>query len=244
VQSYTRRKLKEDKFASTAGEAVHWASDHRKNIVFAVIAVVIVAAAVAGYYFWNNSQTDQANVLIGRAERTFMAQIRAPGIPAAPGETSFASIAERGKQAEKEFKTVADQFPHTKPGKLARYMEAVAALQAGETNVGEKQLQAAIDSGDKDVASMAKLKLAGFYVSSNRTGDAAKIYKDLSDHPSATVPKAQAQLAMAEMYEATDPKQASVIYKQIEAENPNSPEAQIAKSKTAPPAPPNMNIQR
>jgi predicted negative regulator of RcsB-dependent stress response len=242
VQSYTRRQLKEDKFASTAGEAVHWASDHRRNLVFGIIAIVIVAAAVAGYYFWNNSQTDQANVLIGRAEKTFMAQIRAPGIPATPGETSFASITERGKQAEKEFKAIADQFSHTKPGKLARYMEAVAALQAGETNVGEKQLQAAIDSGDKDVASMAKLKLASLYVSSNKTGDAAKIYKDLSDHPTGTVPKAQAQLAMAEMYEATDPKQASMIYQQIEKENPNSPEAQIAKSKTATPPPP--NIQR
>jgi len=228
VQSYTRRQLKQDKFASSAGEAVHWASDHRKNLVLGVVAIVVVALSVVGYFFWNNSQTDQANVLIGKADKTFMAPLRAPGIPAAPGETSFTSIAERGKQAEKEFKALADQFPHTKPGKLARYLEGVAAIQAGEKNVAEKELQAAIDSGDKDVASMAKFKLAGLYVASNKTGEAAKIYK------------AQAQLALAEMYEASDPKQASMIYQQIEKENPNSPEAQIAKSKTAPPPPPNV----
>jgi len=240
VQSYTRRQLKQDKFASSAGEAVHWASDHRKNLVLGVVAIVVVALSVVGYFFWNNSQTDQANVLIGKADKTFMAPLRAPGIPAAPGETSFTSIAERGKQAEKEFKAVADQFPHTKPGKLARYLEGVAAIQAGENNVAEKELQAAIDSGDKDVASMAKFKLAGLYVASNKTGEAAKIYKDLSDHPTGTIAKAQAQLALAEMYEASDPKQASMIYQQIEKENPNSPEAQIAKSKTAPPPPPNV----
>ena len=87
---------------------------------------------------------------------------------------------------------------------------------------------------------MAKFKLAGLYVASNKTGEAAKIYKDLSDHPTGTIAKAQAQLALAEMYEASDPKQASMIYQQIEKENPNSPEAQIAKSKTAPPPPPNV----
>ena len=231
MQNYTRRQLKEDKFASSAQGAVHWAAEHRKNVTLAVSAVVIIALVVLGYFFWNNRQTDQASVLLGKAEKTFSAQLRTPGIPSTPNESSFSSFAERGKQAEKEFKAIADGFPHTKPGKIARYMEAVAAVQAGETASGEKELKAVVDSGDKDVAPFAKLALASLYISSNRPGEAAKIYKDLSDHPSATVSKPFAQLKLAEMYESSDPKQAAALYQQIEKENPDTQVAQIARSK-------------
>ena len=235
MRSYTRRQLKEDKFASTAQGAVHWASDHGRNVIFAVTAVLVIALAVFGYLFWNNRQTDQANLLLGKAEKTFLAPLRAPGTPANPNEPSFSSFAERGKQAEKEFKAIADQFPHTKPGKISRYMQAAAALQAGETATGEKDLKAIAGSGDKDVASLAKFALAAFYVSSNRSADAAKLYKDLADHPSATVSKPHAQLALAELYESTDPKLATLLYQQIEKENPDTPAAQFARSKTTNP---------
>ncbi len=39
------------------------------------------------------------------------------------------------------------------------------------------------------------------------------------------------QLEMAEMFEATDPQQASNLYQQIQKENPQSAAAQIASSK-------------
>ncbi|HEV2990523.1 MAG TPA: tetratricopeptide repeat protein [Candidatus Angelobacter sp.] len=244
MQSYTRRQLKEDKFASTAKEAVHWASDHRRNVIYAVSAVLVIALAVVGYIFWNSRQTEQASILLGKAAKTFSAQIRPAGNPAIPNEQSFSTIAERAKQAEKEFKAIADQFPHTKPGKFARYMEGSAAMQAGETANAEKLLKSAADSGDKDVAPLAKVALASLYIWSNRTGDAANIYKDLSDHPSNTVSKSQAQLLLAEMYESTDPKLAATIYQQVEKENPNTAAAQIARSKNPNPPPvpaPNPN---
>jgi TolA-binding protein len=83
------------------------------------------------------------------------------------------------------------------------------------------------------LAALAKLALASLYISSNRQGEAAKIYKDLADHPSPDVSKAQAQLGLAEMYEASDPKQAAALYQQIEKENPDTAVAQIARSKVA-----------
>jgi predicted negative regulator of RcsB-dependent stress response len=235
VQNYTRRQLKEDKFAATAQGAVHWASDHRKNVILAITAVLVITLAVIGFLVWNNRQTERANIALGKAERTFIGPLRPPGTPPSPNETtpSFSSIAERGKQAEKEFKSVADSFPYTKPGKIARYMEGAAAMQAGETATAEKLLKSVADSGDKDLAALAKLALASLYISSNRQGEAAKMYKDLADHPSPDVSKAQAQLSLAEMYEATDPKQAAALYQQIEKENPDTAVAQIAHSKVA-----------
>jgi hypothetical protein len=53
----------------------------------------------------------------------------------------------------------------------------------------------------------------------------------LAEHPTATVPKDQAQLAMAEIYETTDPQQAMLIYQQLQKEDPRSPAGQVAQQK-------------
>lgn len=234
MQNYTRRQLKKgDKFSETAQGAVHWASEHRQKIIWGVALLVIAGIAIIGYLAWNSRQTEKANIALGAAMQTFAAPLRPAGIQATPNDTtkSFSSIAERGKQAEKEFKAIADQFSHTSPGKIARYMAGAAALQAGDNAAAEQQLKAAADSSDKDVAALAKMALANLYLTTNKQSEAAKIYKDLSDHPTDTVSKGQAQLALADMYEATDPKQAAALYEQIQKEDPKSPAAEIAASK-------------
>lgn len=235
MQSYTRRQLKEDKFAKGTQEAVHWATEHRSLLIWAVGAVVILAVIVVGLLTWNSRQTERANVDLSKALETLNAPLRPANAPA-PTDTAFKSFAnstERGKQAEKELKNVADQFPHTKPGKIAAYLAGTAAAQAGDNAGAEQQLKTMADSSDKDVAALAKLALANLYRTTNRPGDAARVYKDLTDHPTETVPKGEAQLQLAETYEASDPKEAATLYQQIQKENPNSMAAQIAASKLA-----------
>jgi hypothetical protein len=233
VQSYTRRQMKEDKFAETAKGAMNWASGHQQGTLLTILAVVAVSALVVGLYFWHDRQTEQANIALSKAVRTSEAQLRAPGAPAGEGQ-SFTSMAERGKQAEKEFNQVADSYPWTRAGKLARYLAATAVLQSGDTATAEKLLKAQADSGGSDIAPLAKMALATIYRSTNRDGEAARIYKDLIDHPTGTVSKAQAQFALAEMYETSDPKQAETIYKQIQDENKDTAIAQLATSKMNP----------
>ena len=235
MQNYSRRQLKEDKFAKSAQGAVHWASDHRRNVLLAIAVILVLAIAGGGWFVWNNGQTDKANVALGKAQRTLVAPLRPAGTPPAPNEPvpSFASFAERGKQAQKELKSVADQYPYTRPGKIARYLEGVASMQAGDSTTAERQLKSVADSGDKALSALAKMTLASFYISANRPGEAAKIYKDVSDHPTTTVSKVEAQLSLAEIYESSDPKQAAALYQQIEKENPQTQAAQIAHEKVA-----------
>jgi predicted negative regulator of RcsB-dependent stress response len=110
-------------------------------------------------------------------------------------------------------------------------MAGAAAIEAGDNAGGEQQLKKVADSGDKNIAALAKLALANFYRANNRLADAIRLYKDLADHPTDTVSKSAAQLAMAEMYESTDPQQATSIYEQIQKENPDSAAAQTAAAK-------------
>jgi TolA-binding protein len=112
-------------------------------------------------------------------------------------------------------------------------MQGVALIQSGDNAAAERQLKAAADSGDKDVAALAKMALASIYRASNRISDAAAIYNDLKQHPTSSVSKAQALLELAEMYEKTDPQQAASIYQQLQKENPQSAAAQVAAQKLA-----------
>lgn len=233
MQGYTRRQLKEDKFIETAQGAAEWTSSHRQPLIYSAVALIVIVLAALGIYTWRNKQNDSANLALGAAMRVSSAAIRPPGTPATPdNKDTFASAAERGKAAEKQFKAVADQYSHTDAGHIASYMAGVSAIEAGDKTGGEEQLKKAADSGDKNVAALAKLALANFYQANNRLADATRLYKELADHPTDTVSKSAAQLAMADMYEATDPQQAASIYQQIKKENkPDSAAAQTATAK-------------
>ena len=233
MQGYTRRQLKEDRFAETAKDAAHWASGHRRPMIWGIAIVVLVAAAAGGFYAWYTHQSDKANIELGTAMRTFTAPLRPAGAPpAVAGEDpGFTSSADRAKAAAKQFQSIADKYPLTKPGKLARYMQGVAEMQAGDNASAEKQLKDVAGSRDKDVAALAKMVLASLYRSTGRQSDAVRIYKEIEGNPTDTVSKAEAQLAMAAMYESTDPQQAASIYQQIQKEAPTSTAAQIAASR-------------
>lgn len=233
MQSYTRRQLKEDKFAKGTQEAVHWATEHRSLLSWSIGALVVVAAVVTLLLVWNSRKSEQANIALSKALQTLSAPLRPAGTPPDPSTKTFTSIAERGQQAEKELQAVADQFSHTKPGKMARYLAGTAAIQAGDNAAAERILKSSVDDGDKNISSLGKLALANLYRSSNRPNDAEKLYKELIDNPTDMVSKGQAQLELAALYESTDPKDAANIYQQIQKENPASPAARIAAGKLA-----------
>lgn len=232
MQSYTRRQMKEDKFAETAQDAMQWARGHQQGTIWAILAALVVIGLGTGFYFWNASQSEKANAEMSKAMRTFNARLRAPDVPAANDE-SYTSMAERGKAAEKAFRAIADNYSMTRPGKMAKYLAAVSLLQAGDPSA-EQQLKSIADSGNSDTSGLAKMALASLYRSTKREGEAAKIYSDLTAHPTSSVSKAQAQLAMAEMYESSDPKQAEKIYQDVQKENKDNSIGQLAQSKLAP----------
>ena len=227
---YTRRQLKQDKFAETAQGAAEWATGHRSAVVWGVSVLIAVVLITIGFVTWRSRQMERGNDELGAAMKTFDTPLRAPGTPA--GDTpSFTSVAERAKAAEKQFKAIADKYSMVPPGKIARYMDGIALLQSGDTAGAEQQLKSASNSGDKDVAALAKMALASIYRDSKRQADAAKLYKELVEHPTNSVSKATAQLELADMYEKTDPQQATAIYQQIQKDDPHSGAAQMATQK-------------
>ena len=91
-----------------------------------------------------------------------------------------------------------------------------------------------LPTGNKELASVAKLALAALYGNTNRTKDAVALYQELINQPTASVSKVTAQLQLAELYQANNqPLDAKRLYEEIKKENPARDAVQIATQKLA-----------
>lgn len=228
---YTRQELKQDRFAETAADAMHWTVAHRTKLVNGGIALAVVLLIVLGGFWYVRHQEAAAQIELGQALLTYNAPLRPPSMPADPQQISFTSVKERAEAASPEFNKIASTYGFTKSGKFAKYFAGLAAVDMGNDKVAEDHLKYAAGVRDSDVSSLAKLALAGLYRDTNRESDAVNEYKQVIDHPTNSVPKVTAQLQLAELYSAKQPAEAKKIYEQIAKDNPKSAVAEIATSK-------------
>lgn len=73
-------------------------------------------------------------------------------------------------------------------------------------------------ASDQEIASLARLALAGELAGSGKLREAVKIYQNLADRPTLAVPRTTALLEMADAYRASQPAQARQIYERLQKE--------------------------
>lgn len=232
MRTYERHQLKQDRFAATTRETISWAVEHRTKLITGLVVVaVVLVAVIGGAYLWNY-RSQQANVALGSAMQTYNADIRPANVPAPPNIVTFTSAKDRARAAHDEFQKVADQYGHTKSGQIARYMAGITLVDLGDLPAAEKELKAVADSGNEDLASLAKLALAGAYRNTNRDKDALALYKDLVDHPTRSVSKSEAELELGSFYEGTNQGTEAVkMYEDILKTDSGSAAAQLASQR-------------
>lgn len=228
MRTETRHQLKHDKFADTVAGQYSWAVEHRTKVTYGGIALLVILALVIGGWVYNNHRNTKAGTELGKAMDTYTAPLRPAGMPAPPDMLTFASADERARAAHAQFEKVADQYSFTETGAVARYFAAITAATMNDNALAEKEFKQAEDAGGKDLASLAKVALAGLYAGTNRESQAIDIYKQLIEHPTNSVAKSTAQLKLAELYGANQPQEATKIYQQIQKDAPESMAAQIA----------------
>lgn len=228
---YTRQALKQDRFAETAADAMHWTVAHRTKLVTAGIVLgVLLAVIIGGFWYVRHTDTVAADEL-GHALMIYNAPLRPAGTPADPQQLSFTSVQERAKAASDEFNKIASSYGITRSGKYAKYFAGLAAIDLGNDKVAEEDLKYTAGVRDADISSLSKLALAALYRETNRDADAVKEYNELISHPTVSVPKVTAQLQLADMYTTKQPDDAKKIYQQIAAENAKTAIGEIATSK-------------
>jgi len=232
VRSYTRHQLKQDSFRTSTTDTISWAVEHQSKLGAAGIAVAVIVAVVLGGWWYVNYRDQRAQTELSGAIEKYNAPIRPAGQPAMPDMLSFASAQERAKVTNAEFTRIADKYSFTQSGRAARYFAAITCHDMGDNANAEKALQDVANSRYKEIASLAKLALAGLYHDTNRDPKAIALYKDLADHPTASVGKSTAQFLLASLYEEShQPDQARTLYQQMQKESPASPVAQLASQK-------------
>jgi len=236
VRAETRHQLKQDRFSRTtmevAGKTMDWSAAHQsKLIVGGIILVIAVAAGVGGWYYLDQ-QDQKASAALSQAVRTLDTPLRPAGVPPQPDSPSFASAEERAREAHKGFQAVADKYPRTRSGEIARYFVGVTSSDLGDNAAAERELKAVAGSRSGDLASLANLALAAVYRKEGRNKDAIEIYKKLAAAPTRVVAKTTAQLEMAATYQADQqPMEAKRIYEQVQKESPGTEAATTASQK-------------
>lgn len=217
----TRHELKKDEFADHLATVSHFFTQNRRRVVLGGgTAIVVVGVSLAVFLYLSRQQANASDAF-GKALATY----HAPVTPAPPQGTSlqyFKTREEKYKEALRQFTDVSGQFHRYRVGRWARYYAALCQRELGNSAAAEKELIAITGENDIDLAALSKMARASLYQKSSRTAEAEKIYRELESHPTAVVPKPAVQIALAELFQKTNPSQATALYQQIEKDYPGT----------------------
>ena len=202
----TRKELKSDRFALEVQHSVEYVSVHRQQLVrWGGVAAAVVLVVLAVFFYRNNERAARQEALRG-------AQIiQNANIGPSSGNdllVTFPTPADRDKALSKAFGEIATKYPGTDEGVIAQMALASNAADDGNLAEAEKRFKSAVDSGNEQYASLAKLSLAQIYFSQNKKADGEKLIQAVIDHPTSLVSKEQATIELAELIGKSDPQRA------------------------------------
>ena len=232
MDTQTRHALKGDKFAQATKTSVTWLSGHRSNVVrWAVGAAVVLVVGIGLLVFWT-MQESAAEQALGQALDIYTAPLALPGAPADSG--TYATVADRAKAANQQFKAVADKYGWLTEGSKARYFQGVTEQELGQTPAAEGDLKKVADSWNRNLANLAKVALASIYHQTGRDQQAIDLYNEIIAKPSETVTAGVAQLDLADLYDATGKQaQAKALWAKLKDSDKDGAAGSIAAQKLA-----------
>lgn len=226
----SRKDLKTDEVRDTLAQGADVILSHQKLTIYILVAALAVGLAIFGFKTYTERQTVKAAAAYDDAMKIFSGRVLNVGELAQPGETTFADEKTKYTQAEQKFADLAKKYPHTRPGQLASYYAGLSFEKLGKNDDAKKWLQGLADSGEYDLAAMARFELAQMNDRMGQSDEAVKLYQDLIAKPSVLVPKPVVMLTLAEHYTAkNNSAEATRLYSQIKSEYPDTPIAQQAE---------------
>src|SRR5215831_19518005 len=217
----SRKELKHDKIKETIEHGAEAVISHGQ---FAGIVIAVVLAVAIGYGGWHvhiDRQTAQASIAFDQAMKAYQGRIGPPN-PSDPGEPTYADERARTQDAFNKFSKLADTYPSTNPGKLARYYGALCLKNLDKQSQALEELKKISGSSDKELAAMAQYQMAVTYARTAKTDDAVKLLRVLADKPSVLVPRPLVLLELAGALRSSNPQEAANIYRQIKKEFPDT----------------------
>ncbi len=223
----TRHELKTDEFTARMEAIRDFFGENLKRLLMGSGVSLLVAGIVVAAFFYVRHRQAQAGEALARAMEAFHAPVT-PTAPANPNLLYFKTAEEKYQEAAQRFTEVSGRFSRYSSGRWARYYSALSQRELGKLPEAEKELGSLTGEGNSELAAQAKVALANIYRESGRNAEAEKLYRELENHPTSTVPKVRVQLALAELYLKTNPPQAVEIFKQIQKDYPGTAVGDLA----------------
>jgi predicted negative regulator of RcsB-dependent stress response len=218
----SRKELKQDKIHDALEHGAEAVYSHKQASVIVLVIVLLIAAGYGGWSLYQERQTAAASAAFDGAMKAYSGHIGSSPDPAEAGEPSYADEAARSNDALQKFTVVADKYPSTNPGRLARYYAALCLEDLDKENQALEELKKISNGSDKELASMAQYQTAVLYSRTGKADEAAKIYRSLAEKPSVFVTRPVVLLGLAGVLRQTNPKEAASVYQQVKKEFPES----------------------
>lgn len=209
----TRHELKTDKFVEEVSQTVEFIEEHKSQVVkYGGIAAAVVVLA-AGAWFYTSNQRVKRQAALGEA----IATVNIPVGQAPQGQQSFPTPEAKDQAIQKAFNDIVTKYPGTNESGAAMYMLGLAAADKGKMADAERMMRQAVQDGDSEFASLARLALADILVANGKAAEAEKVLRDLMAKPTAMVTKEQATLSLARVLAKTKPAEAKKLLEPLRA---------------------------
>ena len=218
----SRKELKHDKIKETIEHGAEAVISHGQFTLIVVVIALFAALGYGGWRFYIDRQTVEASAAFDTGMKAYQGRIAPVPDAADPNAPFYPDESARAQDAMQTFIKVADKYPSTNPGKLARYYSALCLENLDRHNQALEELKKISGGGDKELAAMAQYQMAIIYSRTGKPDDAVKIFRALADKQSALVPRPLVLLELAGVLRSSNPKEAAGIYQQIKKEFPDT----------------------
>jgi tetratricopeptide (TPR) repeat protein len=218
----SRKELKQDKIRDSIEHGAEAVYSHGRLTGVIILLALVVGGSVGGWRIYNDRKTVEATAALDVALKAYNGRIRTANEAVEPSELTYSDEAARAQDAAVKFGAVADKYPNTNPGKLARYYAALTLEALERHNQALEELKKISGGSDKELAAMAQYQTAIIYSRTGKTADAVKILRALADKPAVLVPRPIVLLELASQLRQSNPQEAASIYQQIKKEFPDT----------------------
>ena len=229
AEHISRKELKQDKIRESIEHGAEAFYSHSKAVAVIVALALVVAVTYAGWKFYSDRQNLKASAALDAAMKVFNAPIRTGNQPVESSEPSYSTESARAEDASQKFIALADKYPRTNPGKLARYYAALCLEDLDRQNQALEELKKLDAGSDKELAAMAQYQMANIYARTGKVDEATKTYRALAEANSVFVPKPMVLLELADLLRQTKPQEAASLYEQLKKDYPNTTVADRAE---------------
>jgi predicted negative regulator of RcsB-dependent stress response len=214
VAKFTRKTLKQDRFAEEVTHGVEYVSEHRRKVITIIVAAVVAVVATTGWLSYSRNRAEKAQEALAEAINQFHGVV---DTEERVGFVTFSTTIERFREVTTDLEGVITEYSGRPEADQAGYYLALLEIEQGKLTEARDRLAAVAGRGDEETAALARLVLGDLLAREGKLEEAKTELQRVVDKPTRAVPKERAQLALARAMAKAEPEKAKEILQELMA---------------------------